>query len=27
VRWRAPGFDWTLNTTLAVLVWLATKYA
>jgi hypothetical protein len=27
VRWRAPGFDWTLNTTLAVLVWLATTYA
>lgn len=23
VRWRAPGFDWTLNTTFVVLAWLA----
>lgn len=26
VRWRAPGFDWTLNTTLAVFAWLATTF-
>lgn len=27
VVWRAPGFDWTLNTTLVVLVWFALTLA